>query len=468
MIANPFDLWADACTTIGAAANIWQAGAAGAAALHSRAREHQRALLAHTRRHSRWYAQHWLRVPPDAPLAALPPVTKAQLTAHFDRWATDGSITAASAAAFAADTTRIGADYLDRYALWQSSGTSGRIGTFVQPHEALSIYDALLAVRSGPTAAAAPWIPRLPGVLIAALDGHYAGVVTWRRMQRTMPWLAPELHALSVKRPLEELVAELNAIRPRFVASYPTVLRALADQAGAGRLRIAPSLLWSGGECLSPAARRAIEAAFGCELINDYGASECMSIGFECAHGQLHLNADWVVLEPVDRHYRPVPPGTASFTTLLTNLANPVQPIVRYDLGDSVTQSAAPCACGSPLPAFTVEGRAADVLTLARRDGSSATLFPLALQSVVEEASGDAAPLTLFQILQTAPDALRLRTGVLRARALTRAAEQARAALYEMLVAQGLDQVSVTLDSTPIARERGSGKLRQVVGLAKR
>ena len=62
------------------------------------------------------------------------------------------------------------------------------------------------------------------------------------------------------------------------------------------------------------------------------------------ARGSMHLNADWVILEPVDRAYRPVPPGVMSHTVLLTNLANRVQPIIRYDLGDSVVIEPDPCA----------------------------------------------------------------------------------------------------------------------------
>ena len=47
-----------------------------------------------------------------------------------------------------------------------------------------------------------------------------------------------------------------------------------------------------------------------------------------------------MILEPVDRDYRPTPPGELSHTVLLTNLANAVQPIIRYDLGDSVRAKA--------------------------------------------------------------------------------------------------------------------------------
>ena len=38
------------------------------------------------------------------------------------------------------------------------------------------------------------------------------------------------------------------------------------------------------------AVRRHVEATFGCHVRNSYGASEFLSIGWECAHGAMHAN----------------------------------------------------------------------------------------------------------------------------------------------------------------------------------
>ena len=141
-----------------------------------------------------------------------------------------------------------------------------------------------------------------------------------------------------------------------------------------------------------------------------------MSIAYGCTEGWLHVNADWVLLEPVDDAYRPVPPGEPSHTVLLTNLANRVQPVIRYDLGDSVMAKPEPCACGSPLPAILVEGRRDDVVSLRAPDGSVVRLLPLALTTVVEEA----APGHRFQIVQTAADRLMLRLDTSQRRAIGR------------------------------------------------
>ena len=146
--------------------------------------------------------------------------------------------------------------------------------------------------------------------------------------------------------------------------------------------------MWTGGETLSPTVRAHIEQGLDCTVRNSYGASEFFTMGWECAHGHMHLNADWVILEPVDEHQRPVPPGQPSCSVLLTNLANTVQPLIRYDLGDQVTLQAGRCGCGSPLPVIQVQGRQDDVLQMAGRGGRPVTLLPMALSTVLEDDAG--------------------------------------------------------------------------------
>ena len=104
----------------------------------------------------------------------------------------------------------------------------------------------------------------------------------------------------------------LNAYQPAFLASYPTMLALLAEERKAGRLRDRSAAPVVGRRVpVGPGARREIERAFGCRVVNEYGASECMSIAYGCDEGWLHVNADWVLLEPVDDDYRPTPPGRA-------------------------------------------------------------------------------------------------------------------------------------------------------------
>ncbi|MEZ5728949.1 MAG: hypothetical protein R3E48_13705 [Burkholderiaceae bacterium] len=283
--------------------------------------------------------------------------------------------------------------------------------------------------------------------------------MTWERLRRRNPLLHACARTFSVLQPIGELVEALNAFEPRFIASYPTTMLLLADERRANRLRVAPQTIWCGGETLADAERARIESVFECRVFQDYGASEAMAIAFDCGCGHLHLNCDWVILEPVDAHYRPVPAGTASTTVLLTNLANRVQPIIRYDLGDSITMRASPCPCGSPLPALTVDGRRDDILCFVTPGGRSVRLLPLAVETAVEEGTG----LARFQVIQIADDAVSVRFAPPAGTSRNAAWRRIRRALGDYLVAQGLGDVAVNRDEQVPRADPVSGKFRQVI-----
>ena len=146
---------------------------------------------------------------------------------------------------------------------------------------------------------------------------------------------------------------------------------------------------------------------------------------------------------------------------LLTNLANRVQPLIRYNLGDWVLFSPDSCECGSPLPTLRVEGRTNDLLTFPAVDGGTTQVLPLALVTVVEETPGA----RRCQIIQTAPATLLLRLETeqdadpSREEALWAAvAERLRGSLRQHRVPDPtVDRAAETPQPDP-----RSGKLRQV------
>jgi putative adenylate-forming enzyme len=420
-------------------------------------------IIRFAREHSRFYRDAWSRLPADhVALERLPVVHKRDLMARFDHWVTDRSVTRRGIDAFLRNKTHVGWRFLDRYVVWKSSGSTGDPGIYVQDAFALTTYDALLAVQIHAGTLAGPYAHGVlaqggRAALVAATGDHFASVASWQRLCRGREW--PVSRVLSVMDPLEKIVAELNAFQPAFLASYPTTLVLLASEQREGRLRIAPTCVWSGGECLAPAAAASIEHAFGSVLVNEYGASECMSIGFSCRTGWLHVNADWAVLEAVDRDHQPTPAGERSHTVLLTNLANRVQPIIRYDLGDSVIVNPEPCACGNPLPAIRVEGRRDDVLALRARDGHVVRLSPLALTTVVEDATAG----RRFQLVQTGPDLIAVRLEAREARVRDAQWHAAQQALHDYLTLQSLENVRLSLAVEPPVVDLRSGKLREVI-----
>jgi phenylacetate-coenzyme A ligase PaaK-like adenylate-forming protein len=263
--------------------------------------------------------------------------------------------------------------------------------------------------------------------------------------------------AFSVLQPVDRMCSQLTEFDPQIMTSYASELVALAEQQREGRLALQLKGVWSGGETLSRRDRADVAGAFGCPVIDDYGASEFLNIAFDCGCGSLHVNRDWVILEAVDREGRPVPEGTASSSVLLTNLANFIQPIIRYDLGDSVTFLPEPCSCGSPLPAVRVEGRRDDTICLERSDGRLQRVIPLALCTAIEERAG----VYRFQVLEEASNQLVLRIDPSegdRNEVAARAEQCIRGYCAEL----GAQNVLVRTDLEPPQVDPVNGKLRRV------
>lgn len=257
--------------------------------------------------------------------------------------------------------------------------------------------------------------------------------------------------------PVDALVDALNAFTPTVLASYPTVALLLAEQAERGRLKVGLREVWTGGETLSPAVRQRIEAALGCRVRNSYGTSEFLAMAWECEAGQLHLNTDWLLLEPVDEYNRSVPLGQPSSGVLLTSLANTVQPLIRYAMGDRMTMHPDRCGCGSPFPVIDVQGRRDDILRMRGLTGDVA-LLPLALSTVLEEQAG----VFDFQLLQRDDSTLVLRLP-LAGHAGREALKCCRAALQSFAVAQGALPIRVLGELGQVVPRGRSGKACRIV-----
>lgn len=429
-------------------------------------------LMAHARAHSALYRRRWRGLALDgsadaclAGLSRLPPLGKAELMDEFEAWVTDPALRLDALRRFTADPARIGEPYLGRYTVWESSGSSGVPGVFVQDAFALAVYDALELLRR-------PWSvrrlldPLFAGERIAfvgATGGHFAAVVAMRRLQRLNPWLAGRVDLLSFLQPMPALVARLQALQPTLIGTYPNTALLLAEEQRAGRLALRPQELRTGGETLTPAMRRFIEQAFGCPVVDNYGASEFYALASACRCGRLHLNSDWALLESVDDRGQPVPPGETGSTALLTHLANLTQPLLRYDLGDRIRLPAERCDCGSRLPLVEVEGRHDDLLRLPGRHGGQVGLTPLALCTVLEEEAG----LFDFQLVQRGPAALALAVPQ-QGEAAQQQLARGRQAVDAYLARQGARPPRWQLvDGQPLQRGPG-GKLQRVVALGAR
>lgn len=440
-----------------------QRGGAGGLARRQQARLRTLLHVARSRSpvYRRLYGSQGSAVPA---LQDLPPVTKPGLMAQFDDWVTDPAVTLDDVRGFLADPDLVGTPYRGRYFACTSSGTTGHPGFFLYDRRSVTVFRAMMLARVDVNWLSVADLGRLAGrrfrwAAVVGAGTHYAGA-GWMQMERNRSrWRSRSYRVVGLDVPLAEIVDELNDFQPGILTTYPSVLRMLADERRAGRLQIRPVFIETSGETTDPVLVAEAQRVFGCPVHDAYACSEFLFLAFGCRHGWLHVNSDWVVLEPVDEQGRPVEPGVASDTVLLTNLVNHVQPLIRYELGDSVISRPDPCPCGLALPAMRVVSRRDDVMRLADGRGRRVSVAPLAIGSVVEQVPG----VHRFQLIQHEPSAMRVRLQVRSGVDGSAVREQVRLALGRYLADIGLGNVTAVDDLSPPRACPGSGKFRQVV-----
>jgi len=388
-----------------------------------------------------------------APLEELPILTKSTLMEQWDRIVTDPRLRLRDAEAHLAGDSA-GTLLLDEYRVCATSGTTGE--------RAVVVYD-----RAGWHQIVAN-ILRFVAVISASPDSRVIGVGAPTPLHLTNRAFA-ELRAgradaprLSVITPLPEIVGALNTYQPEVVVTYPSVIRRLAEEQEAGRLRIRPKKLSSTAEVLVPGVRDMARRAWGADILDSYGCTEGGLLGTECdAVAGIHVAEDLLVFEAVDERGRAVPPGTPSARVLLTTLFNGVLPLIRYELSDVVTMADGPCTCGRPFARVaSIVGRREEYLLLRANGGGDVRVHAGRLAAPLAGVRG----LRQFQIVP-AFDRLRLvvspRDEARREDVAAAAAATVRRALGDV----GAD-VQVTTEVVSEIDRVGTGAKEQLVAAA--
>lgn len=344
-------------------------------------RERVRAIVAHAAAHSRYYRRLYGGpiAGPDVQLTELAAVRKPDLMAHFDAVVTDERLRL-DAVRRHAETLTGDSCYLRDYRVMASSGSSGVPGIYVW-HRRDWLALLSIAMRVSDRLGYGPRLPRLKVVSISAPSPRHMSY----RLARSLDIGITRRFHLDATTPIETLVDAVAGIRPDILATYPSIAAALASAQLDGALDIAPGAVSVSSELCSPEMRARIAKAWGIRPVEVYAMTEAGVVATSCEHGTLHAHEDSVVLEPVDRDLRPVPPGEPGERTLVTSLLNRTQPMIRLEVSDQFALGTSPCPCGRGLQSIErFLGRADDMLTLPAADGSGTiSLHPVHLRSLL-------------------------------------------------------------------------------------
>jgi phenylacetate-CoA ligase len=393
------------------------------------------------------------------------PLKKSVLQEHLDDSVTIPGLTRSRMLQFVFGGGQPGMPLDDRFLVATTSGTTGHVGIFVNDVEGWArqravVFARVFAGMLKPEGFALLARRKYRLAFVIATGGHWLTSILASRVPSAGK-LVMETHTSSIDWPLSRIVDELNTFQPLLLHTYPTFLEVLAAEARRGALRITPELLTVGSESVSTSCRDAVREAFPkSKLVETYAATECVSMATSCEHGTLHINEDACVLEPVDDQLRPVPFGRRADRVLVTNLLNTVQPLLRYELTDSVVVDDQPCRCGSPFLRLQVHGRTDDTFFLIDDKGRAQSHPPIPIETAFLGIGG----LLQYQLVHEEQNRLRLAFVVDHNAKPADVAQRLDDRLSRYLDEHGLGQtVSYVVEQVDaVERHSRSKKLRQI------
>jgi len=408
-----------------------------------------RDLVKYARENSPFYRELYADISEDFKLTDLPPVTKPQMMASFDDVLTDRSITMKKIEEFTSDLDNIGHKIDGKYLVFKTSGSTGVPAVILYDDDAIDVSSAVAAfrtfARNEDFRSFMKHGKKTAGVF--ADYGFYLACGMSRYLQLKMPRQKTKIN-INVNAPEDEIISKLNEFQPAMLSGYPSNLALLADFA---ELDIHPDVVITGGELLTDEIRHKLEKRFGCYVQTHYSCTEGGEIACECSERHLHINEDWIVFEPVDKDYNPVPCGVMSDKVLITNLANRIQPFIRYELTDRVIVHNERCACGRTSYRVEIEGRTDDILEF----GENVRIAPMSLYKILEEVPG----MSRFQLIQRASDLLELR---LVADEKNVSFIHAEKALTDYLAEKGATGINIVMSEDPPMPDKVSGKFKHI------
>ena len=405
-------------------------------------------LVRYARENSPFYQELYKDLPEEFSLQDLPSVSKPGMMARFDDVLTDRNVTMDRIDEYTKDLDHVGRMLDGRYLIFKTSGSTGNPATVLYDKGNIDVASAVAAFRTFARKEDFRKFmkhgKKTAGVF--ADYGFYLACGMSRYLQLQMPWQQSKI-TVDVNAPEEEIIKKLNEFQPSMLSGYPSNLALLADY---DSLEIHPDVVITGGELLTDEIRKKLTDRFGCYVQTHYSCTEAGEIACECSEGHLHINEDWVIVEPVDSNDQPVSYGEMSDKVLITNLSNYIQPFLRYELTDRVIVHEERCKCGRTTMWIEVEGRTDDILEF----DHGVRIAPMSLYKILEEVK----TIRRFQLVQRSANQVELR---MIADDKEIAFEQAEQDLKTFFASKGIDVGIVLSDDIPQA-DPVSGKFKHI------
>ena len=406
-------------------------------------------LVKNAKNNSIYFNKLYSNISDNFNLEELPTTNKIEMMKNFDNWLTDSNIDMKKIEEFTKDIDNVGRMINGKYLIFKTSGSTGNPATILYDKQNIDVSSAVAAFRTFARKedfkAFMKNGKKTAGVF--ANYGFYLACGMSRYLQLQMPKKKNKI-TVDVNAKEEQIIKELNEFKPSMLSGYPSNLALLANFK---ELKIKPNVVITGGELLTNEIRKKLTDKFGCYVQTHYSCTEAGEIACECSEKHLHINEDWVIVEPVDKNNNPVGYGVLSDKVLITNLSNYIQPFIRYELTDRVIVHNEKCKCGKTTHWIEIEGRTDDILEFE----NGVLIAPMSFYKILEEIT----EITRFQLVQRAKDKLELRI-VSENKEI--AFKKAKEDLQKFLNSKGINNTEVYLSDELPQANKVSGKYNHI------
>ncbi|MEG0221373.1 MAG: AMP-binding protein, partial [Clostridia bacterium] len=406
-------------------------------------------LVEYAKQNSPYFKDLYAGIDKDFNLEELPITNKIDMIKNFDSWITDSNISMQKIEEFTSDIENVGRMIDGKYLIFKTSGSTGNPAIVLYDKQNIGVASAVAAFRTFARKedfkAFMKNGKRTAGVF--ANYGFYLACGMSRYLQLQMPRKKNKI-TVDVNASEEQIIKELNEFNPAMLSGYPSNLALLASLEN---LNIKPNVVITGGELLTDEIRKKLSDKFNCYVQTHYSCTEAGEIACECSEKHLHINEDWVIVEPVDKDNNPTRYGAFSDKVLITNLSNYIQPFIRYEVTDRIIVHNEKCKCGKSSCWLEIEGRTDDILEFE----NGVLIAPMSCYKILEGIK----EIVRFQLIQKSPKKLELR---LVANEKEIAFDKAKKELQEFLNTKNISNVEIFLSEELPQANKISGKYNHI------
>ena len=161
---------------------------------------------------------------------------------------------------------------------------------------------------------------------------------------------------------LKQFTNQLLCDKNYYIRGYVNAINQFADYLKNKNILLKPKGVITTAEMLLPTIKKNIIESFSCDVFDNYGCGETLSLAYECKqHNGLHVNDEHVILEFVKDLTNPM--SSEKGEIVITNLDNFYMPFIRYANGDTGSKQISSCTCGlAHSKIASIQGRTSDLI----------------------------------------------------------------------------------------------------------